>query len=67
MKWIWDVLGAVLVLIGVWWILQGTNIVPVGFMAGHMQYALLGIVTAIVGAALIVYTNRRQIRARGSR
>ncbi len=62
MKWILDIAGAILVLLGVWWILQGTNIVPVGFMAGHMQYALLGIVTAIVGAALIVYVNRRQMR-----
>lgn len=59
MKWLVDIVGVLLVLLGVWWILQGTNIVPVGFMAGHMQYALLGLVTAIIGGGLIVYINRR--------
>ncbi len=60
MKWLVDIVGVLLVLLGIWWILQGTNIVPVGFMAGHLQYALLGLITAIIGGALVIYTNRRQ-------
>ncbi len=59
MKWLLDILGAVLALLGIWWILQGTNIVPVGFMAGHAQYAVLGLITALIGVGLVVYANRR--------
>lgn len=60
MKWLLDILGGLLALVGVWWILQGTNIVPVGFMAGHLQYALLGIVAVVGGVLLLRYANRRE-------
>ncbi len=60
MKWILDIVGAILALLGIVWILQGTNILSVGFMAGQMQYALLGIVAVVVGIGLIAYANRSQ-------
>lgn len=60
MRYLVDIFGVLLVILGIWWVLQGTNIVPVGFMAGHLQYALLGIVTAIIGAGLVIYTRRRE-------
>ncbi len=60
MKWLLDIVGVVLALLGALWILQGTNIVPVGFMAGQMHYALLGLIAVIVGVGLIVFVNRRQ-------
>ncbi len=41
MKLVLMIVGAVLILLGIVWILQGFNILPVGFMAGQMQYALL--------------------------
>ncbi len=59
MKWLLDIVGVVLALLGALWILQGTNIVPVGFMAGQMQYALLGLIAVIVGVGLIVFVNRQ--------
>jgi uncharacterized membrane protein HdeD (DUF308 family) len=58
MKWLLDIVGGIVALMGVVWILQGTNILRVGFMAGQMQYALLGIVAVIVGIGLIAYANR---------
>ena len=59
MKWVGNIVGILLLLFGGVWILQGTNVLAVGFMAGQMQYAFLGIVAAIIGFALLVFTNRR--------
>jgi len=60
MKWLLGLVGLVLVLMGGLWILQGTNVVPVGFMAGHLQYTLLGIVVALAGLLLIIRGFRGQ-------
>ncbi len=60
MKWLLDIIGIIVALLGVLWFLQGTNIVPVGFMAGHMQYAVLGVIAVIVGVGFIDFANRRQ-------
>ena len=65
MKWLWNIVGLLMLLFGVVWILQGTNVLPVGFMAGQIQYAVLGIVVIILGAALLVFTNRRRQAAAG--
>ncbi len=59
MRWILSIVGLVLVLLGILWILQGLNIVPVGFMAGHLQYAVLGLVAAVGGLVLVLFANRR--------
>ncbi len=59
MKRIGDIVGIFLTLIGIWWILQGTGIVPLGFMAHQLQWAVLGLVSAIVGVGLLVYLNWR--------
>ena len=59
MKWLLDVVGVVLALFGIVWILQGTDILTTGFMAGHIQYAILGVIVAIVGVGLVVLANRR--------
>lgn len=53
------VVGTTLDIVGILWILQGTNIVQTGFMAGHLQYAALGIAAFIVGTGLLVLTYRR--------
>ena len=58
MRWIVSVVGIVMALLGGFWILQGTNIIPVGFMAGQMQYILLGALVAVVGIGLVVIANR---------
>ena len=59
MRWILSLIGVVLVLLGSLWILQGLNIVPVGFMAGHLQYAVLGLVAAATIAAIATGTKLR--------
>lgn len=46
------VIGLVLVLVGVVWILQGTNVLPGSVMSGQLLYAVLGVVALVVGAAL---------------
>ncbi len=62
MKWLADIVGVILTLVGIWWILQGTGMVPVGFMAHQIQWAIIGLVAGIVGIGLLVYANRRQGR-----
>ena len=66
MKWMGDIVGAILALIGLFWILQGTGIVPVGFMARQGQWAIIGLVVGLVGAGLLVYVNRRPGSMRNS-
>lgn len=58
MRWIWSILGVLLILIGIVWILQGINVLPGSFMSGHIQYTFLGAVLDIIGLVLLVYTNR---------
>ncbi len=65
MKWVLSGLGILLALIGVFWILQGTGVVPVGFMANHIQYAYEGIVVVVVGGGLIWVANRPKSKSAG--
>ncbi len=58
MKLVLTIVGILLILIGAVWILQGFNILQVGFMAGQMQYALLGAILAVVGIGLLVFSRR---------
>ncbi len=60
MKWISRIVGLVLAALGALWFLQGVNIVRAGFMAGHLQYALLGIAAIAVGVSLVLFSYRRQ-------
>jgi hypothetical protein len=52
------IVGVLSVLLGAWWIAQGTGLVPVGFMANHMQWAWRGAVLAAFGAALMFVSRR---------
>lgn len=61
MKWLLNIVGILLILFGGVWILQGTNVLTQGFMAGHIQYAILGLVLAVFGIALMVFANRRKM------
>lgn len=59
MKLVLTVAGAVMVLMGGVWILQGINVLPGSFMTGQMQWAVYGAVLAVAGIALIVWARRR--------
>jgi hypothetical protein len=58
MKWVLNILGVLLILVGIVWILQGINVLLGSFMSGQPLYAVLGIVVAIIGAFLLYFANR---------
>ena len=60
MKLILTIVGVLLILMGGIWILQGFNILPVGFMAWQMKYALLEAILVMVGIGLVVFSRRRR-------
>jgi hypothetical protein len=54
------IVGVLALLMGVWWILQGTGVAPVGFMANQMPWAYRGAGLAVVGLVLILLSPRRR-------
>lgn len=60
MKWVLNVLGVLLILMGTVWILQGTGIYPVGFMANQIKYTYAGIVIDLFAIVLFFLANRRR-------
>ncbi|MCL4561333.1 MAG: hypothetical protein M1281_12045 [Chloroflexi bacterium] len=59
MKWVMNILGVLLVVVGVIWILQGLGVIPGSFMTGQIQYTYLGIVVGVIGGVLLFLANRR--------
>ena len=53
MRWLRAVGGVLLILIGLLWILQGISVVGGSGMSGHGQYAVLGMIVALIGAWLL--------------
>ena len=54
------VIGALLVLAGGVWFLQGINILPGSFMTGQIQWAIYGGLALIVGIGVIAWSLRGQ-------
>jgi hypothetical protein len=52
-----NVVGAVLMLFGAVWFLQGINVLPGSFMTGQIQWAVYGGI-AFVAGAMAVYRAR---------
>jgi hypothetical protein len=59
MKVVLYILGGLFTLVGVVWILQGLNVLLGSAMSGHIQYAILGLVVAVIGIVLLVFAGRR--------
>jgi hypothetical protein len=59
MKLILTIVGALAVLLGGVWILQGINILPGSFMTGDIKWAIYGAILAVAGIAAIVWARRR--------
>jgi hypothetical protein len=55
-----NLVGVVLILMGVTWFFQGINVLPGSFMTGHIQWAYYGGLAAIAGVGLLVAANRRR-------
>jgi uncharacterized membrane protein HdeD (DUF308 family) len=53
--WVRGVPGVVLFLLGALWVLQGVNVLHGSGMSGHGQYAVLGVVTLLLGVALLAW------------
>ncbi len=58
-----NILGALLVLMGGVWFLQGINILPGSFMTGQTRWAIYGGIAILAGILLLVAANRRRTGA----
>ena len=63
MRTVGKVLGALMVLGGLVWILQGINLLPGSFMTGDPRWAVRGAVLAVLGIILFVVASRRGPRS----
>jgi len=59
-----NILGAVLVLFGFIWFLQGINVLPGSFMTGQIRWAVYGGMAFAAGVALLLAANRRGLTGR---
>ncbi|HEU4722628.1 MAG TPA: hypothetical protein VFS59_14810 [Gemmatimonadaceae bacterium] len=53
-----NVSGALLLLMGGVWMLQGIGILPGSFMTGQTKWAIRGAIAAAVGLALLIAARR---------
>ena len=59
-----NILGAVLVLLGASWFLQGINVLPGSFMTGQTRWAIYGGIAVVAGISLILASNRKRLDGR---
>ena len=55
-----NVVGALGLLVGCIWFLQGINILPGSFMTGQIKWAVYGGLLVIVGIGVLIVANRRR-------
>jgi hypothetical protein len=58
-----NIVGVLLVLVGLVWLGQGVGLIQGSFMTGEAQWALIGLVCLVLGGLLLFTTNRRQIQS----
>jgi hypothetical protein len=58
--WLGRIIGVVLVLVGGLWTLQGFGIVGGSFMTGSTVWLMIGLVTVVMGIALLVPRRSRR-------
>lgn len=57
---LFKILAILLILSGGIWTLQGLNLLPGTFMRGDPQWVINGAVTALIGAGLFWFVNRKK-------
>ena len=57
-----NIVGAILIIFGAIWFLQGINILPGSFMTGQIRWAVYGAIAAAAGIGLVLAARRRQRR-----
>ncbi len=60
MKWVWNVIGVMLILAGGTFALQGLNILLGSFMSGQPEWLIIGTAMVVVGAVVLILANRRR-------
>jgi hypothetical protein len=58
--WLGRTIGAVLVLVGGLWTLQGFGVVGGSFMTGSTAWLVIGLVTVVLGLVLLVPRRSRR-------
>ena len=53
------IVGAVAIVAGLVWILQGSGVLPGSFMTGQRMWLIIGIIVGVVGLALAYNGIRR--------
>ena len=61
MKIVFNILGALMVVMGSVWFLQGINILPGSFMTGQIKWAVYGACLAVGGVLVLMRANRRRV------
>lgn len=61
MRWALVVVGAVMILIGGVWTLQGINILLGSFMSNQPFWAIVGVLVMLAGASLCFFGWRRGV------
>lgn len=59
MKWVWNFIALILLLMGTVWILQGINLLPGSFMTGNPTWTIMGAVLAVISVVVFYLANRR--------
>lgn len=59
LKTILKIFAVLFIIAGGIWILQGVNILPGSFMTGDPQWAVNGAITALIGAGIFWFANRK--------
>ena len=60
MKWVFLVVGVLLVLTGILWTLQGLDVIGGSGMSGVTTWAVIGPIVAVIGLVLAVIGARRK-------
>ena len=55
------IVGALCLLVGCIWFLQGINVLPGSFMAGQTKWAIYGALLFIAGIAILAVGRRRRV------
>jgi hypothetical protein len=56
-------IGALLLIFGGIWFLQGINVLPGSFMSGQTRWAVRGGIAVVAGIILLLTANRKRQRA----
>ncbi|MEN3269351.1 hypothetical protein [Pseudonocardia sp.] len=57
-RWLPPVLGALMLIIGAVWTLQGANVLGGSFMSGSRMWLLIGLLVLIAGVGLLSFSLR---------